>query len=474
MDLTLKNRDEMYIHWIFSLLLTLPMVSCRQNRPGMSREEAVVELEAQAAGQAALRRQAMTTVDTFAADYRPPAGIRYQPTIIRTGVRVLHVPAALENVRSLEPNALGKLSFHPTGCEGYGLGADLVAVDDGWLLADYEAVRLLDKDMKLRKVLFKNDLEISEMKLGDGQTGYGMRKIRLLGQVGYDSSARQLRGLYAGLTEQDGHNGFEYAIATLPWDALVEAAEPWTPDHLPSKVPIRKAQSSGSAFAVTEGGWLMTEPFSSRFCTFGQKGDTLCRFAVNDAEDYVPTSTYRNGENTSLYGYNGKLRLRMAYDDTVYELTDDSTIKAVWRLDFGSLKRPTGKYVVGSLKNSLDGYYMIESWVELPRYLLIQLSNNYDSPNARRQGKVTLYTLVYDKQTDEFFSLPGRTDRTGRYTYANLPFRVGDEDISLMPSFTVDGCAGTVFTGKQLKNMLPGFPLSEQVGDKEMVVVRME
>lgn len=462
--------NKLFLTFIMFLLLFL--ASCRQRRPGMSREEAAAELLAQAAEQGAHRQQAAATLDTFAADYRPPAGIKHQPTIIRTGAKVLNVPAALKNVQALKPNALGLLSFHPTGYEGYGLGAELSLVDDGWLLADYESICLLDKDMKLRKVLFRNDVEISEMKMGNG-IGYGIRSKRRLSQVGYDSSTRQLRGLYAGQeTEADDRLRYEYAVATLPWDVLAEAAEPWTPDHLPSKLPIGRTQ--GNAFAVTAGGWLMTEPFSSRLCTFGQKGDTLCRFTVSDAEDYVPTYTYRSGENTDVYYYVGKLRLRMAYDDTVYELMDASTLKAVWRLDFGPLKRPTGKYVVGSLNNSLDGYYLVNSWIETNRYLLVQLSRSYDSPNARTQGTVTLHTLVYDKQTGDFFSLPGKTDKEGRYTYANLPFRVEGKDISLLPSLTAGGRAATLFKGKRLKEMLPDLPLSEQVKDEELVVVRME
>ena len=127
----------------------------------MSREEAAAELEAQAAEQEALRQQAAASLDTFATDYRPPAGIKYQPTIIRTGAKVLNVPATLKNVRVLKHNEFGTLTFRPTGYEGHGLGLNLLPVDDGWLLTDYEAVCLLDKDMKLRKVLFKNDVEIS-------------------------------------------------------------------------------------------------------------------------------------------------------------------------------------------------------------------------------------------------------------------------------------------------------------------------
>lgn len=77
---------------LLTLFLLIVGTSCRQRRPGMSREEAAAELEAQAAEQAARRQQAAATLDTFAADYRPTAGIKYRPTIIRTVLRCSTYP----------------------------------------------------------------------------------------------------------------------------------------------------------------------------------------------------------------------------------------------------------------------------------------------------------------------------------------------------------------------------------------------
>lgn len=105
-----------------------------------------------------------------------------------------------------------------------------------------------------------------------------------------------------------------------------------------------------------EGGYFSPERFSSRVYTFGTKGDTLCLFTVNDAEDYVPVGDYRSAETDGqVYVYGGKPRFLLGYDDTVYELEDASTLKAVWKLDFGDLKRPTGKYVVESLSRKTIG-----------------------------------------------------------------------------------------------------------------------
>ena len=54
------------------------LMSCGNRRPGMSKEEAATELKKQAAQEEAVRKERAASIDTFAADYRPPAGIKYQ------------------------------------------------------------------------------------------------------------------------------------------------------------------------------------------------------------------------------------------------------------------------------------------------------------------------------------------------------------------------------------------------------------
>lgn len=445
-----------------SLLL---LVSCGNRRPGMSREDAAAELKEQAAQEEAQRQERAARVDTFAADYRPPAGIKYQAKIVTAGAKTIDVAAALKNVRTLKPNELGTPVLYATGAEAHPTRSPLLKVEGEWVMQALEGLYLLDGSFRAVRQLFRNDMTIKPF----GDNGYYIDSKRSLGAAGYDAPLRQLRALY---TTNDGQDYQDY-IATLPWDELRAAADTCTPDWLVSLLPLPKGRKRIYAM---EGGFFGTVPFSSRVCTFGVKGDTLCRFRVNDAGDYEPTGTYRGGEgNGNVYMYQGKPRLRLAYDDTVYELADASTLKAVWRLDFGALKRPTGKYVVGSLSNDLSGYWMIDSFVETGPYVFLRLSEGHDCPANRSSGKVKLYTIIYNKQTGEGFSLPPGKDDEGHPIYPNIPLVYeGKTFPGFFPMGDADGAMYTVSNGKKMKKFLPDAPSVQALQDKELVFIMIK
>ena len=58
-------------NYVLAISLLL-LVSCGNRRPGMSKEEAAAELKKQAAQEEAVRKERAASIDTFAADYRPP------------------------------------------------------------------------------------------------------------------------------------------------------------------------------------------------------------------------------------------------------------------------------------------------------------------------------------------------------------------------------------------------------------------
>ena len=428
-----------------SLLL---LMSCGNRRPGMSREDAAAELKEQAAQEEAVRKERAASIDTFAADYRPPVGIKYQAKIVTAGAKTIDVAAALKNVRKLKPNELGTPVLYATGVEAV-YPDPLLKVGDEWLLNGVQGLFLLDNNFRLVKQLFRSNVELRETSLGTAARIHDM-----IDGVGYDASLRQLR---ACVRQKSRY------VASIPWDDLRAITEAWTFDDLASLLPMKKIAS----FAVMEGGFLTVEPFSSRVYTFGLKGDTLCRFVVNDAEDYMPTSTYRNAEVRDVYQYGGRPRLRMAYDNTIYELKDASTLKAVWRLDFGTLKRPTGKYVVEKVSNSLEGYWLLNDIIETSRYIFIWLAEGHDCPANRKAGKVKLYTILYDKQTGECFSLPPAKDEKGVSDYPALPFEYEGKTFFGQPFGDADGRFYLFYEGRQLKKQLPGVPAVEALKDKE-------
>lgn len=448
---------------ILALSLLL-LVSCGNRRPGMSREEAAAELKEQAAQAEAVRRERAASVDTFAADYRPPAGIKYQPKIVTAGAKAIDVAAALKNVRELKPNELGTPVLHATGVEALPQSGALLHVEGEWVMQAAEGLFLLDEGFRLVKQLFRNDVDIQMESDGSVSSSFE----RTLGVGGYDVSLRQLRAPYIDVFNKPYKRG----IVNLPWDELRASSKPWTGDDLVSLLP---SKGVGFSLCVMEGGYMASEANASRLYTFGVKGDTLCRFLVNHAPDYVPTAmNVRSGERNNLYTYKGKPRIRMGYDPVVYELENVSTLKAVWRLDFGSLKRPTKKETVEGSYEDLCDVWFIEDWLETGRYLFLRLSQGYDCPNTRKSGQVKLYTILYNKQTGECFSLPSAKDEEGRPRYPDFPFEYGGKIFPGFPAGEIDGRLYMIYIGQQLKKQLSEVPSVQALKDKEVVLVMIK
>ena len=116
----------------------------------------------------------------------------------------------------------------------------------------------------------------------------------------------------------------------------------------------------------------------------------------------------------SAYSLNGQHFVRLPYDKTVYRLVDNHTLQAVYQLDFGSLHHATGKEVISGA--NIDRAYLIEGWIETDKFIFIRMSQGHDSPINREKKAVKLYSLVYNKETGEFFTLP----QPKELTYASL------------------------------------------------------
>jgi hypothetical protein len=130
--------------------------------------------------------------------------------------------------------------------------------------------------------------------------------------------------------------------------------------------------------------------------------------------DYLPKADYRNGESVSTYSLDGQHFVRLPYDDTVYRLVDNHTLQAVYQLDFGSLHHATGKEVISGA--NIDNAYQVKGWIETDKFIFIRMAQGHDSPINREKKAVKLYSLVYNKETGEFFTLP----QPKELTYASL------------------------------------------------------
>lgn len=381
-------------HLLFITLALLPILSsCRQQNPGVSREELVVELNEVATGKEAAQAARVAVVDTFEMGYTPPPGIKYQPKYMTGKAIRLPIAAALKNVRPLKLSELGsEMQFHLLDKKVPGGLYYLMPMNEGYLASGVSGLYLLNKEMNSLRMLFRNDVEVTE---NESMNHYFFE--RGIKSVYYEASTRLLRCWYSHF-DKEKKAGYP-AIVTIPLQQLLDAPKPLTPTDMSRGLPL-----TGRYFFGMDEGYAVSERFTNDFYTIGQRGDTLCHFTIGEAENYQPQRTYRTGEQNLAYYYKGVPTIRIAYSNILYRVKNASTLEEAYILDFGSLSRPTGTEVVNGA--NMDDAYFIDSWLETDQSIFIQVNHGYDCPNARRDNKVTLYSLCYNKVTKEFFSLP--------------------------------------------------------------------
>lgn len=450
---------------LFYLSIICFCTACGSKNPGMSKEEAAKELSEQTTERDAALNVASAAVGSFADDYTPPPGIKYQPKIQKTGAVTLNVQAALKNIRPWKVSDIGKMKFRFTGVDAMltdGIASGIMPINNTYMLTAVQGLYLLDHDFKMIKQLFKNDVECKNV---NGYLNFKFKKMIIYAY--YDAALSQIRCNY--LTQE--HTGANL-VATIPFTNIVAATEPWTPDKLTSKFNMGKAFMNSTFFCGIKEGYIKSVPFSGRFYTHGVQGDTLCCFEPQTADDCTPTGTYRIGEDTDTYEYRNKTYIRLAYDNTVYSLENVSTLKAAYLLDFGTLHRPNEKKVVVNSSSNLDDDYFIDSWLETDRHLFIRITKGYDSLNSRKAKRVSLYSLIYDKTTGDFFSLP---QETGSKDQGFPVIAAGSgEETSFFPKLVAGGIPITYVNGKWMKENKPELTEGRGVSDDELVLITIE
>ena len=310
-------------------------------------------------------------------------GIRYEATVKNGGGIRLDIEKALKNVRPMKMSEVGSsVKF-----------AQLWAVDnsvpvpykDGYLFLDTEGLYLLDSAYQKKRMLVKN---VCHFVLHEKTYAYTY-KYTLCKPLRVDEEKGIIQCQFRARKEASG-------MATFSLEKLMQS------DSVLHTKDFQSFSPEMYPLLFTSDGFVTYKKNTGTFYTHTFRGDTLCRFQL--MPDYLPKSDYRNGEKFSAYSLNGQHFIRLPYDDTVYRLVDNHTLQAVYQLDFGSLHHATGKEVVGGA--NIDHAYQVKEWIEGDKFIFIRVAQGHDSPNSRKENAVKLYTLVYNKETQEFFSLP--------------------------------------------------------------------
>lgn len=131
---------------------------------------------------------------------------------------------------------------------------------------------------------------------------------------------------------------------------------------------------------------------------------------------------------------------------------------------------PVGQKVIGG--SNVDDFYFVDQWLETDRYLFIRLTKGYDSPNARKAKSVSLYSLIYDKTSGNFFSLPHEADKV-ELDFPCFPAD-GEQNVSFYPKGAVGNILFTCLDAMNMKDKYPDALKGQDVPDDELIVLTIE
>ena len=448
---------------IILCLLTLGLLigsSCRNKNPNMSKEDL----------QTALSNDSTTSAVAASPDipegYIPPAGIKFSPKrdLSTPPVRI-DVVAGLKQERKAKLSDFGKeVVYYRTGeIDEYAHMKQIYPVPDGYLLNSTEGLWLLNKDFKADRQLVKNDVSFKS----EGTFTF-MTSQAALSSFYYDPATRSVSYIYMQKPEVKRDDYIQF-IGTAPLDEWLKAIAPVNAADLKKTL-----KSSRNNFIYPhKKGFGMLGHYSKGLYTFDQKGDTLCYFVSGKQGEEDPNGTIRGAEDSNCYMFEGSLRHRQAYVDTVFRVVDGTTFQPVYKIDLG-------KYQVSradGMKPSFDlsEMYLVNELTESTDKVYLSVTQNYYCPNTRDAKTVKFFYLIYDKKTGGLYSF---TDRSNQSQPTGIPNDL-DGGLPFWPSLQIDGIPYMFFSGKGLRlqypeevlNKIPGL---KDVKDNEIVFITVK
>ena len=310
-------------------------------------------------------------------------GIRYEAVVKNEGAIRLDIEQALKNVRPMKMSEVGSsVKIVPLWAVDNSVP---VPYKDDYLFLDTEGLYLLDSAYQKKRMLVKN---VCRFILYEKNYAYTY-KYTLRKPLRVDEEKGIIQCQFLARNEESG-------MATFSLEKLMKS------DSVLHTQDYQSLSPEVYPLLFTSDAFITYKKNTGTFYTHSFRGDTLCRFEL--MPDYLPTADYRNGESFSAYSLNGQNFVRLPYDKTVYRLVDNHTLQAVYQLDFGGLRHATGKEVISGA--NIDNAYQVKGWIETDEFIFIRMAQGHDSPNNREKKAVKLYSLVYNKETGEFFTLP--------------------------------------------------------------------
>ncbi len=139
---------------------------------------------------------------------------------------------------------------------------------------------------------------------------------------------------------------------------------------------------------------------------FNQQGDTLAAFTQFEKLDHFSKSVMRGTDQGTQYENKGKLYIRNAFSDTVFQVLPPNRLLPVYVLKLGKYKLLKKEGMDPDF--NLDGKIIPETWADTRNFIFLTFSkDSYDCPNTRKSRQLKQFYALFSKSAQQLFLVKG-------------------------------------------------------------------
>ncbi len=145
---------------------------------------------------------------------------------------------------------------------------------------------------------------------------------------------------------------------------------------------------------------------------FNQRGDTMSTFTQFEKLDRFSKSVMRGTDQGTQYENKGKLFIRNAFNDTVFQVLPPNRLLPVYVMKLGNYKLLKKEGMDPDF--NLTGKIIPETWADTKNFIFLIFSkDSYDCQNTRKSKQLKQYHALFSKLSHKLFIMksdPGAYD----------------------------------------------------------------
>ena len=432
------NKHLFFRIAILSLVACLLALFSCGNRSNPNLSEKQLQTLMDEIDQTRSSKNDINTGDNFEGFKEIPTETKYQPVRMKTPAPIrIDIVAGMQHVKDITLSEIAsdisyvKLEDIP-GIRLPGSSTSFISsvtmIDDHFLVNSMDGVYIFDKYGKFTKKLIDNHTEkITSAKYPDS---YGVSEFDGVVNTWYNPNKQQLmsQSRFFGQSSNFSANrpGAGFFIVDMNKIVIDNRNEEIhkVESIFEKSVPLFGSTAGiiGSDSSVGFGdGFIAAHyntPTGMECITFGNYGDTLCRFPI-----FSHTTNLKRGgfglPDEMHYYYNDHYTFRYLYNDTIFRILSPNVIQPAYIIDFGKYSLMPNAAIQRT--NDLQDNIICSSLSEDNQYVYLRFHQGADNPNNRTANKVKFWWGLYHKASGSFSVLPFNS---------SLPVRGNEEGIT--------------------------------------------